>query len=251
MTSESQERMLAIVTPDDLDRVDEVCRRWEVRAAWSAGSPTARAAGPAADPRRVRTATVLADVPAAALTTTRPLPPAHGPPGDHEARAGRRPGALPPPATAAPTCWPCWPTRRGSTASTTTSSSSTRSVARAATPPAPGGAGPAPARAGPWPCPPTPTPLVPARPRAGHGPDRGRVGPQRGLRRGAAHGRGQLPQFRQPRAPRGHVAAVGGDRRDDRGVPGPRPSGDRRQRQPLQREPGSTSTRPRSSARSA
>ena len=33
MTSESQERMLAIVTPDDLDEVMAVCARWEVRAA--------------------------------------------------------------------------------------------------------------------------------------------------------------------------------------------------------------------------
>jgi phosphoribosylformylglycinamidine synthase len=32
MTSESQERMLAIVTPDDLDAVLDLCRRWEVRA---------------------------------------------------------------------------------------------------------------------------------------------------------------------------------------------------------------------------
>jgi len=32
MTSESQERMLAIVTPADLGRVIEVCDRWEVRA---------------------------------------------------------------------------------------------------------------------------------------------------------------------------------------------------------------------------
>jgi phosphoribosylformylglycinamidine synthase len=32
MTSESQERMLAIVTPDAADRVLEVCRRWEVQA---------------------------------------------------------------------------------------------------------------------------------------------------------------------------------------------------------------------------
>ncbi len=32
MTSESQERMLAIVTPDAKDRVLEICRRWEVRA---------------------------------------------------------------------------------------------------------------------------------------------------------------------------------------------------------------------------
>ena len=32
MTSESQERMLAIVEPDGLDRVLEICERWEVRA---------------------------------------------------------------------------------------------------------------------------------------------------------------------------------------------------------------------------
>ena len=32
MTSESQERMLAIVTPDDLDEVLSLCARWEVRA---------------------------------------------------------------------------------------------------------------------------------------------------------------------------------------------------------------------------
>jgi len=32
MTSESQERMLAIVTPESLDRVLELCGRWEVRA---------------------------------------------------------------------------------------------------------------------------------------------------------------------------------------------------------------------------
>jgi phosphoribosylformylglycinamidine synthase subunit PurL len=32
MTSESQERMLAIVAPGDLDEVLDICRRWEVRA---------------------------------------------------------------------------------------------------------------------------------------------------------------------------------------------------------------------------
>jgi phosphoribosylformylglycinamidine synthase II len=32
MTSESQERMLAIVEPDGVDRVLEICERWEVRA---------------------------------------------------------------------------------------------------------------------------------------------------------------------------------------------------------------------------
>src|SRR3712207_8411995 len=32
MTSESQERMLAIVAPDDLSDVLAICRHWEVRA---------------------------------------------------------------------------------------------------------------------------------------------------------------------------------------------------------------------------
>jgi len=33
MISESQERMLAIVTPEDLDEVLALCERWEIRAA--------------------------------------------------------------------------------------------------------------------------------------------------------------------------------------------------------------------------
>ena len=78
--------------------------------------------------------------------------------------------------------------------------------------------------------------LVRARPPGRHRGHRGRGRPQRGLRRGPARGRGQLPQLRQPRAPRGHVAAVRGRRRHGRGLPGPRPPGHRRQRQPLQRE---------------
>ena len=49
-------------------------------------------------------------------------------------------------------------------------------------------------------------------------------------------GGGQLPQLRQSRTPRGHVAAVRGRRRDERGVCGPRSAGHRRQREPLQRE---------------
>ncbi len=56
MTSESQERMLAIVTPDALARLEEVCRRWEVRG--DGGRPGHRAAvrrtGSAPRSRRVR-----------------------------------------------------------------------------------------------------------------------------------------------------------------------------------------------------
>ena len=55
MTSESQERMLAIVTPEDLARVEEVCRRWEVRAAvvGRVTEPAGRPRAPA-HPRRLR-----------------------------------------------------------------------------------------------------------------------------------------------------------------------------------------------------
>lgn len=67
MTSESQERMLAIVTPADLDAVMEVCRRWEVRAS-VVGKVTA--GGPGGGRLRVLDdwdGEVLADVPAASL----------------------------------------------------------------------------------------------------------------------------------------------------------------------------------------
>ena len=56
MTSESQERMLAIVTPADLGRVEEVCRRWEVRG-HVVGRVTEAGRGrrrPPAHPRRLR-----------------------------------------------------------------------------------------------------------------------------------------------------------------------------------------------------
>ena len=64
MTSESQERMLAIVAPDDLDEVLAICARWEVRAG-VIGTVTG-------DGGRLRIldrmdGQVLADVPAASL----------------------------------------------------------------------------------------------------------------------------------------------------------------------------------------
>ena len=69
MTSESQERMLAIVTPENLPQVLDVCSRWEVRAA---------VIGRVTGGGRLRIlerpdGTVLADVPAAALDEDRPL----------------------------------------------------------------------------------------------------------------------------------------------------------------------------------
>ena len=104
MTSESQERMLAIVTPQDLARVEEVCRRWEVRSA-VVGRVTDP---PPGLPGRLRVldgfdGEVLADVPAGALSEDAPL--YHRPmarPGDHAARAGDDPGALAAPADCGP-----------------------------------------------------------------------------------------------------------------------------------------------------
>ncbi len=81
MTSESQERMLAIVEPEKLAQVEEVCERWEVRAT---------VVGTVTDTGRLRVLAgwdgeVLADVPAASL---------------HDAPACERP--MRPPAPAAP-----------------------------------------------------------------------------------------------------------------------------------------------------
>jgi phosphoribosylformylglycinamidine synthase len=98
MTSESQERMLAIVTPEDLARVEEVCRRWEVRSA-VVGRVTEPANGANGRLRILDgfDGEVLGDVPAAALSEDAPL--YHRPmlqPPDHEARAADDPGSLPP-----------------------------------------------------------------------------------------------------------------------------------------------------------
>ncbi len=104
MTSESQERMLAIVTPADRAQVEEVCRRWEVRAA-VIGTVTAPLPGTGVDGGgrlRILEASgghVLADVPAASLSDDAPLydrPMA--PPADLEQRRADDPAALAAPA---------------------------------------------------------------------------------------------------------------------------------------------------------
>jgi phosphoribosylformylglycinamidine synthase len=100
LTSESQERMLAIVTPGDRAAVEEVCRRFEVRAT-VIGTVTAPAG---ADGGRLRIldgpgGAVLADVPAASLSDDAPLydrPLA--PPADLARRRADDPAALAPPA---------------------------------------------------------------------------------------------------------------------------------------------------------
>jgi len=94
MTSESQERMLAIVRPEDLDRVVELCERWEVRAT---------VVGRVNRSGRLRVldgweGDVLADVPASSLHDAAPLydRPRAAPPVDRV--AGVDPNSLPAPA---------------------------------------------------------------------------------------------------------------------------------------------------------
>jgi phosphoribosylformylglycinamidine synthase II len=92
MTSESQERMLAIVRPSDLDAVTELCRRWEVRAS---------VVGTVNTTGRLRIfegGRVVADVPAASLHEDAPL--YHRPcvaPTGREERIGDDPTRLPAP----------------------------------------------------------------------------------------------------------------------------------------------------------
>ncbi len=110
MTSESQERMLAIVTPDSLGEVLEVCARWEVRAS-VVGRVTAPVPGPDGRPvgmLRVRDGVegaVLAEVPAAALAHDapryeRPM----RPPADRDSRAADDPSDDEPGDVAAELC---------------------------------------------------------------------------------------------------------------------------------------------------
>ena len=87
-------------------------------------------------------------------------------------------------------------------------------------------------------------PLVRARPARGHPPGAGRGLPQRRLHGRAARGHDQLPQLRQPRAARGDVAVRRGRRRARRGRRGAGRPSHRRQRQPLQRDPGDARGRP-------
>ena len=99
MTSESQERMLAIVEPSDLDAVLDVCRRWEVLATVvgtvTTGGRLRLLDGPDGE--------VLADVPAATLHDDapryrRPLQA----PADLAARRADDPDRLPAPADCGP-----------------------------------------------------------------------------------------------------------------------------------------------------
>ncbi len=96
MTSESQERMLAIVEPRHLDQFLEVCERWDVQAA-VVGTVTAGGALRVFD--RVD-GELLADVPAASLHEDAPLldRPSREPDGWAASLADQAEGALAPPA---------------------------------------------------------------------------------------------------------------------------------------------------------
>jgi phosphoribosylformylglycinamidine synthase II len=101
MTSESQERMLAIVTPEAWPAVAAVCARWEVRASvvGRVTDPTPTGNGAAPTGRlRIRDGfdgPVLADVPAASLSEDAPLyDRPQSPPADRARSARADPGNL-------------------------------------------------------------------------------------------------------------------------------------------------------------
>jgi len=78
MTSESQERMVAIITPENLAAVQEICDKWEVRASvvGHVVAPTVGADGVSRAMLRIRDGfdgEILAEVPASALADEAPL----------------------------------------------------------------------------------------------------------------------------------------------------------------------------------
>jgi phosphoribosylformylglycinamidine synthase len=78
MTSESQERMLAIITPENLEAVSALCEKWEVRASvvGRVVEPLTRSDGTTRGMLRIRhgfDGEVLAEVPASALADEAPL----------------------------------------------------------------------------------------------------------------------------------------------------------------------------------
>ena len=209
MISESQERMLAIVEPASLDEVLAICERWEISAS-VIGTVTGTGRFRVLD--RID-GEVLGDIPASSLDADAPLydRPLQEP-ADRQARLADR-GALAGAAgrRRAPTCSslladPSWVFSQydhqlflntvegpGGDATVlrlkhpTTGVDTGRGLALTM-------------RRQP--------PLVRARPPPGHGARRGRGRDEPGLRGGPPARARELPQLRQPRAPRGDVAAV-------------------------------------------
>ena len=235
MTSESQERMLAIVTPESWPEVAAICAKWEVRA--TVVGKVTRPEPDGGGRLRIRDGfdgPVLADVPAASLSDDAPLydRPRQAPP----RRAGRRRSSRRP--TAPPICWRCcesprWVYRQYDHQlflNTVVGPGADAALLRLAGPGLP------PSDRGVAITTDSNPRACALDPRPGHGARPGRGRGQPGLCRRHPGRRRQLPQLRQPRTPRGDVAAVRVHRRHGGGLPRLRPPGDRRQRQLLQRE---------------
>ncbi len=264
MTSESQERMLAIVTPENLDEVLALCQRWEIRASVigrvtdtgrfrvydglfdAVGVPGANPPPPRGDDAAggVVGPQPVADVPIGSLGDGPRLRP--------PARRARRPRRACTPTIPAPVLAQRFPRGHrplGRAARAARVAEHRRQVV--GVPPVRPPAVPQHRGRARWrrqPCcgsraPPRALALSTdgkARfcaldPRTG-APARGaRSGAQPRVRGRGAQGAGELPQLRQPGAPRGDVAVLRGRRRHERRVPRARHPRRRRQRQLLQR----------------
>ena len=255
MTSESQERMLAIVTPESWPDVAAICAKWEVRAT-VIGTVTApdHDGGGRLRIRDGMDGPILADVPAASLSDDAPL---YDRPRQASARRTAPPPA--PPADAAADLLSLlgsarWVYRQYdhqlflNTVVGPGADAALLRLAGPGLPPSDRGVAVT-TDSNPRACALDPRRRDRTRAR--------RSGRQPRLRRGDARGSGQLPQLREPRASRGDVATLGVDRRHGRRVSRTVTPGDRRQRQPLQRErwcrhrPDAGARSPRARRRSA
>ena len=220
--SESQERMLAIVEPEDLDEVLAHLRSGGRCGPTVVGTVT-DGRRRLRDPRRRGTARSWPTCPASSLHEAAPL--------YDRPMAGPRPRPATPSRRRSPRPADCGADLLGLLADTSWVWSPVRPPAvpqhrrgpgrrrHRAAPQAPDHRASTPVGA--WPSPPTATTAgARSTPAQGTAHGRGRVGAQPGLRRGPAAGARELPQLRQPRAPRGDVAAVRG-----RSTAWPRPAG--------------------------
>ena len=220
MTSESQERMLAIVEPGNLAAVTTICDKFEIRAS-VVGHVVA--APPDGGPGRLRVhagagGEVLGEVTASSLADDapryeRPLAPPpdlRGPAAPRTRRPGARAGIRVPICSAL--CYdPAFVFSQYDHQlflnTVLGPGEADAAVLRLAGPPE------SLDRQGPGALDRRQPRLVRDRPASGRGGHGRRVGPQRRLRRRPARGARRLPQLRQPRAPGRHVAALRGRRR--------------------------------------
>ena len=234
MTSESQERMLAIVTPESWPAVAAICAKWEVRATviGTVTEPEPDGGGRL----RIRDGMdgpVLADVPAASLSDDAPL---YDRPRRAPATAAAAPPAPPDDCAGdllALVRSPGWVYRQYDHQlflNTVAGPGADAALLRLAGPGLPASergvalttdSNPRACR---------------ARPASGHRARAGRGRRKPGLRRCHPGRRRQLPELREPRASRGDVATRRVHRRDGRVVPRAGAADHRRERQLLQRE---------------